>query len=43
MLSIFAEGFFQAQAELRGMHEPSSEEGGEKHDPAQRGLFDDIP
>jgi hypothetical protein len=42
MLSTFAEGFFEAQAELRGMRESGSEEGDEKRDPAQRGFFDDI-
>jgi hypothetical protein len=42
MLSTFAEGFFEAQAELRGMRESGSEEGEEKRDPAQRGFFDDI-
>jgi hypothetical protein len=43
MLSAFAEGFFQAQAELRGMREAGRGEGEQKRDPAQRGFFDDLP
>lgn len=42
MLSTFAEGFFQAQAELKGMPEAATEEKEEKRDPDQPGFFDDI-
>jgi hypothetical protein len=43
MLSTFAEGFFQAQAELRAGPKSEAEKGEEKRDPAQPGFFDDIP
>ena len=43
MLSTFAEGFFQAQAELKGMPEAATEETKEKRDPDQPGFFDDLP
>jgi hypothetical protein len=43
MLATFAQGFFDAQAELKGMPETSAEATKEKRDPDQPGFFDDIP
>lgn len=43
MLTTFAQGFFQAQAELKGMSETPAEETKEKRDPDQPGFFDDTP
>jgi hypothetical protein len=44
MLSTFAEGFFQAQAELRGTPQAEAKDkGDEKRDPNQPGFFDDVP
>jgi hypothetical protein len=42
MLTTFAEGFFQAQAELKGVQQTPAEETKERHDPDQPGLFDDM-
>lgn len=41
MLSTFAEGFFQAQAELKQTPEKEAEEASDKRDPNQPGFFDD--
>ena len=41
MLSTFAEGFFQAQAELRRAPEKDAAEGSDKRDSDQPGFFDD--
>ncbi len=43
MLSVFAEGFFQAQAELKVGPEAGATEPDEKRDPNQPQLFDDLP
>jgi hypothetical protein len=41
MLSTFAEGFFQAQAELKAKPEKAAEERDVKRDPDQPGFFDE--
>jgi hypothetical protein len=40
MLSIFADGFFQAQEELRRTPQKDADEGEDKRDQNQPGFFD---
>ena len=41
MLSIFADGYFRAQEELRRTPQKDAEESGDKRDPHQPGFFDE--